>query len=608
MYGIPASSDSILSSLTNAEPKHIPYYDILILDEVQDMTPSLYWVVSNYLTYAIRLYGKAPRIVVLGDGRQAIYEFRGADRRFCDYGTKIFAQYSPDPWKTLQLDQSFRLSHQNSRFINCMVGEQYISGSHDGPLPQYLIMNRFRVDSVLNHILPMIRDYGPERSAIIAPSVIQNFTLSHLTNALSQKYNIPVADPISEEGPLNPKTLNGKLTVGTYHQLKGSERDLVIALGVDESYFSYAGRGLPKDQCPNPIYVALTRAKHQLVVIQENDKRPVPFISHKILEDSSICNVVSLAPLQPKESNETETYCPEYLNVTRAIRHIDENVISDLAKAYLDIQEISEPLPSEEHLNPPDIIKTESKRNQYEAVSDINGIATVESFEWEATSTLTEPSRRHGRREDLKLMVPEDAKEKARWFAEEAAYRASDLSRYASRVHQMKHHDFDWLDDTLEETDARLMKEFRNPAGLVFEKKVDGEVTVLDENTGHALLKSTILGSIDIVEPAEELNEIPTLWEIKFTESLTPEHAIQLAIYGYLWALKDTQFPRLVLFNVRTGAKSEIVTDSDKVYLLLQGLLRAKYGYKRRVSDPEFLQKCSDIRDALGVLPKFDQI
>jgi hypothetical protein len=617
MYETPVWNDHILYALreANAKPRFVPFYDILILDEVQDMTPNLYWLVCKYLTCAIELYGKVPRLVLLGDARQAIYEFRGADRRFCDHGENIFSSYSPDPWKPMKLDESFRLSHQNSRFINCMVGEGYIKATREGPLPKYMIANPFAVQSILNRIFPLIEQYGPENSAIIAPSVVQNRSLSLLSNTLSRKYGVPVADPIWEEGPLDPRTLNGKLTVGTYHQMKGSERDLVVVLGMDASYFTYAGRGLPQDQCPNAVYVALTRARQQLVVIQDHRQHAVPFISRDKLDDPTVCEFINLTktvplpPKQPEEIDPTQVYYPTKLTATSVARHIDECTISDLVERYLHIEEVTAPLPKSEHLDVADVVKTNAKKNHYEAVSDLNGIATMRSFEWEATSNLQPPYQAHGEMDDLNLVIPEDSKEKARWFAKDAAYRASLMTGYTSRLHQMRYHAFDWLDETLEETNARLSEQFRNPSALQFEKRVSIDLPLVDENTGRVIQNPKLEGCIDIVEPANESSKVPRLWEIKFTGSLTLEYAIQLAIYGYLSTFSQKggaaiEFPQLSLFNVRTGAKWNITTDHEKVRLLLQGLLKAKYGYKALVSDTEFHQKCSDIRDALSTPPK----
>jgi superfamily I DNA/RNA helicase len=91
-----------------------------------------------------------------------------------------------------------------------------------------------------------------------------NPRLPPLTNALSERYGIPVAVSTSDDVPLDADVVNGKLTVSTYHQFKGMERDLVFVYGADSGYFTFIGRDLPDDRCPNATFVALTRARKQV--------------------------------------------------------------------------------------------------------------------------------------------------------------------------------------------------------------------------------------------------------------------------------------------------------------------------------------------------------
>ena len=67
--------------------------------------------------------------------------------------------------------------------------------------------------------------------------------------------------------------IEGKVVFSTFHSVKGRQRKYVFVVGFDHSYFKFYGRNLPKDVCPNTIYVACTRSKNGLYVL-ENDSRP----------------------------------------------------------------------------------------------------------------------------------------------------------------------------------------------------------------------------------------------------------------------------------------------------------------------------------------------
>lgn len=265
-------NDSILRKFRKA--KALPawggeLYDLIILDELQDCTDDLFWLIHAFITAVTRAArGRAPQIVCLGDERQAIYQFRGADARYLSLAPTVTDTLSPYPWTHLPLSKSFRLSHQNSDFVNKVFldGEEYITGSHDGPKPIYIHGDTFDQAKAFAHeLVPLIEKYGPEQTAIIAPHVRSNKALSALTNFLSERYKLPIAVSISDEVSLVDEVINGKICVTTYHQFKGSERDLVIVCGVDASYFEFLARDLPDDSCPNAIFVALTVSELQQI-------------------------------------------------------------------------------------------------------------------------------------------------------------------------------------------------------------------------------------------------------------------------------------------------------------------------------------------------------
>jgi hypothetical protein len=87
--------------------------------------------------------------------------------------------------------------------------------------------------------------------------------------------------------------------------------------------------------------------------------------------------------------------------------------------------------------------------------------------------------------------------------------------------------------------------------------------------------------------------------EVKFVDVLSLEHAIQAAIYGYLWHRehKNRRFPQVVLFNVRSGEKWIIESTPENMKALVEGLIRIKYTLKKEESEQSFLTACKTAKD-----------
>ena len=279
----------------------LPQYRFVVLDEIQDLTDDLYWVASVLIASITQKYGdeNAPKILALGDARQAIYEFRGADTRFIQRATDIFHSISKYRWKSMSLAQSFRLSVPMANFVNhvCLGGQEYIIGTGEGVKPSYIMAkpkqrydNSGQVDTLRSFILDKIKQYGPTNSVHRGDD---SSYLARLSTSLSKaSRHTPVSVSPYDDTPLCEKVTRGKLMIATYHQFKGVERDLIIVFGADATWFDSYGRELPDNSCPNPIFVALTRARKELIIIHSGEASPLPFMDVTAL--GTYANLVSL--------------------------------------------------------------------------------------------------------------------------------------------------------------------------------------------------------------------------------------------------------------------------------------------------------------------------
>jgi hypothetical protein len=631
-------NDSILRSLRKQGKVPAWFgapYEIIILDELQDCTDDLFWLICAFISAVTHAAGgKAPQIVVLGDERQAIYEFRGADARFLSLSSAAMTSLSPYQWTHLALSKSFRLSHENCAFVNNVFlgGEGYIIGSHNGPRPLYLYGDAFDAGSVSRHLIPLIHEYGPECTAILAPSVRQNPQLSLLTNYLVEKHGIPIAVSIADDIPLDNKVLRGKICVSTYHQFKGNERDLVIVYGVDSGYFKFLGRDLPDDTCPNTTFVALTRARKQLVVVHHERNDAMPFMDIEQLHETA--NFVPIqgdedmpAPAPPGRPLQLGLLLPLNASASDMSRHILVEEIESICTKHLQINQAQAPLSNSLHIDAPYTVVTDPIKKHHEAVSDLNGLAVVAAYEHALLGTLTSLGA------TKKLLrqhpFPRNTEAQAVWLCREACKYEAKVSGYKSRQLQMKGHPFDWLGAYLNAARERLEAQFPNSAMLDFEVKLEEEDFSVANPLGGDSQTTFVRGRADIIRYEKswstysskalasfslsllstkpeakgkgsiiqmDLDHV-SIWEIKFVAKLSLQHAIQACIYAYLWTHKHKRPtpPRIVLFNVRDGEKWDIVPKDgvESLRMVVEETLVAKYSTNHMLTTDEFLRKCA---------------
>lgn len=616
-------------------------YEIIILDELQDCTDNLFWLACTFISSVTRAAGgRAPRIVALGDERQAIYDFKGADGRFLSLAPSIFATLSPYPWTQLPLSKSFRLSHEMSAFVNKVFlgGDEYITGTHHGPKPLYMHGDVFDIKTIARQLVPLIRQYGPACTAILAPSIRANVPLSMLTNHLSRFYGLPVAVSISDEVSLDEHVIAGKISVSTFHQFKGSERDLVIVYGADAGYFKFLGRDLPDDRCPNSIFVGLTRALKQLVIMHDYRQRPMSFIDEDQLHQTAQYLNFSEAEMQDPAAIgrpvQSGLLLPKNVHASLAARHVPDEILDAICKTHLDINLVAPPLPESHHIAAPDIVLTDAAKLHYEAVSDLNGLAVVAAHEFEWLGTLT--TLGHYPKKPLPD-VPSAPQARAAWLCREACRYEADVSGYQSRHIQMQAHDFDWLGDYLEAARDRLAEQFEGAERLEFEVELrESELRVAVEPGSEKTQATCLSGRVDVVRYNHSMvvlsqdddvsktvpkrmrkkkaknsaatarpgdGGVVSIWEIKLVAKLSLEHAVQACIYAYLWAFNGQRgqqgdvspLPRIILFNVRDGESWEIKPKDGAVSLrnIVEEVLRAKYSTRGILTTDEFLKKCA---------------
>lgn len=571
---------------------HEPF-DVIVLDEFQDCTELLFWLIDCFILANQKANGgRAARLVVLGDERQSIYPFRGADQRYLTHAPEILGSLNSYPFAEVSLGQSFRLSEPTAVFVNNVFlgGEQCITSVKPGPKPIVLRCYPDDISALARAIYPMIRQYGAKNTAIIAPSIRNNKPLKKLINVLSKTYHIPIAVPTDDEGPLDDKVVAGKLCLSTFHGFKGSERDLVIVFDINFKYFS---RNLPDDRCPNEVYVALTRAAKQLVIVHDEEKQLMPLVSVDALyETAEVRNMTKhqariASPRAPSRFLKAGLAFPRRIGVRDMTRHMKDEPLYEIMKDELCIRQLAPPLPETEHIDIPNIILSDRERKFHEIVSDLNGLALMAAFEYRINREMKTFGLRQA---NIPETLPTRPEQLIPWLCRRACEYQADTSGYRPRFIQMAKHRFDWIPPReFDAAQKRLHEELGNAAKtLRFE--VEAEKKVIVENQ-----KTWLRGRADIaVSNSDDSASIEAIWELKFVSRISNEHAIQACTYAYLLASEYGKLPRIILFNVRDGEKWEITPRNGQEGLrrIIESVLRHKYTSTGETSLEEFTEIC----------------
>lgn len=129
-YHKDAHKDIVLRKIlqTNMRPvRPIPRYDLVFLDESQDMSLLYYSIMVKFLMDM----GNPIQICILGDYKQGIYQFRGSDIRFLTKAAQIWRKFPLLSFRFPPLFTNHVLSDYNSNGgfrQRCYARQQTIDG------------------------------------------------------------------------------------------------------------------------------------------------------------------------------------------------------------------------------------------------------------------------------------------------------------------------------------------------------------------------------------------------------------------------------------------------------------------------------------------------
>eukprot|EP01041_Mallomonas_annulata_P013367 gene13367-28329_t len=340
--------------ITKWKKKHIKPlkpYDIVVIDEAQDMTPPLYSFLCKLLYDNFNEYKKSPQLILFGDENQELYSFNDADKRYLTLHPDVYKYMSltsvrnERPWGTFSLQNTYRLPATITTFINqaMLGGEQRLIPTKTGPAKfvDYMIGSPWEAaDKIAKYILHNLEEgiYEPKDIFILAPSLkfgkgkTYKPPFKYLENLLSEK-GVPIYIPPGGDCIIKEEYAANKVIFSTFHQSKGLERELVVVFSFSKDYFDYFAKNSNTQTCPSPLYVAVTRAKSKLILVAENKiGNHLPFLTRDL-----ILNELSQGPnacVRILSGTLYETFSSSEagneVNVKKLLRYIPNQLLSNI--------------------------------------------------------------------------------------------------------------------------------------------------------------------------------------------------------------------------------------------------------------------------------------
>lgn len=566
-YGVPCTTDQDIENilLLNA-PYHGIQFDILVVDEAQDLTPILVKMIRKLLRDC-----QAKQMVVMGDYQQCIYAFKGSDERFLTMADTFFSDCLPvNTWVHLTLSQTFRCTESVVNFVNvCLLGNSRLISRKSGAKPKYMVCNAFKCGQDINHEIDLYLQQGNsfEDIAILAPSIREKSVIAKVANYLSgagKPIFIPSDDDISIR---DNQLLRGKVVFSTFHQFKGRERKMIIVMNFDDSYFRFYNKDESRDVCPNQIYVATTRSSDRLILVQHSGNGVFPFLNLDHL--ANLVEVVGRFPVFAEDERNQGVKDRVYAvsNVIKFLPHSFLESIKDLwtvttitqpgnlteIDSIVRFEQTSEDVSSIYGTSVP-IFKQWRLQGYlilFDAIDKLRGYAEDLNLETEVT-----------RVEQLKKITGELPLEDLAWMIN--LYMCI-LDRYVHPLKQILR--YDWFVSNMpriEECIRRL--DFLTPQDS-FEVPIDYQTRIGETGV-------SILGAIDCIHNDQ-------VWEFKLVREFNEAHIIQVVVYACMWCIKNGGMKESFLFNTRTGETLQIKIEPQNASVILDRII----GHKVRSGD-----------------------
>lgn len=653
----------IFDNLPPREP--IPHYNIIVLDEAQDIT-FLYYQLMVKFAFDM---GKPFQIFVLGDYMQGLYQFKGADTRFltmCDLIWKTHPLLCNTHFHKCTLKTSYRITNQMANFVNeVMLDSSRLVACKDGTPVMYIRNSRKNLQIVVISQIKQLLAAGvcPSDIFVLGASVKgATSNIRKMENVLVES-DIPCHVPMFETEKIDERVMNGKVVFSTFHSVKGRQRKYVFVMGFDQSYFSHYASNLPSHTCPNTLYVGCTRATHQLFLL-ENDQystdRPLEFLkmNHHEMKTKPYIQFRGIPRTifyKRDESAISSVDLYEYHNVTPTdlIKFVPESVIEDISP-LLDKIFVSETpeLTADDEIAIPNIIET--SLGQFEDVSDINGIA-IPSIYYDHIYTkysnnvvddsgnqvsvsanigahilhqiihdAIDYTKEHEYTyiKNIIKQLPPECESTSDYLYLSNVFIAAKEKLYF-KLKQITREDYNWLSDNiihkcLKRLDKIIGVECKLQTPLIEYQMIHYDMAEYNDKI-NAILSPHFPNQNKKFRFSARADLITDkcIWELKCTSTISIEHRLQLVIYDWLWKVihddreihnpqkkyirKSGKSKKARIVNIKTGERLRIDASFEELTHIVVSILKGKYAETVVKTDEEFVRDCIQYIDTQAV-------
>ena len=605
----------------NTEPRYTKTYDIVVIDESQDMSLIYFKFIWKFITDM----NNPVLLLILGDEKQCVYEFKGADPRFLTKAEECWSTMpllKTNEFTKCKLMTCHRITDPMCRFINTnLLGYNRIHSCKIGRPVVYLKRSKYTFPDVIQTwIKNLIKNekckYGD--FMILIPST-KNSIAKMVENKLVES-NIPCFYPSYDSENLDASLIQNKVTFSTFHSSKGRQRDHIFILGFDETYMTiYSGQNKERNVCPNEIYVACSRGIISLHVFQDKDTNMLPFIKTsqstmiKSREDIHFQGVPTSNLIVEEKREQTSEVKKINSDASGFTRFINEDVL-DMISPLLD--EIFVTVTPSDEENALDIQSIhETYNDTFEDVSDINGtilpIMFVDRLKEECNiekkpilqmminnDLMADEKGRYQYLRELAETMPEQCDTISDYLFVGCLYAAVSNKTY-SRVKQIPRDNYTWLS---EEMITQTIERLRNTIGTkcdsnwcpeytLIHRESDEEHMMIDKLLSPYLKKNQVYRFTCRCDIATE----SSFWELKCTSQLTVEHKIQLVLYAWLYQNKgyglldgNKKEKEFHLFNFKTHEHLQLKATTEQLNQIIVEVVKGKQ-VKSYLNDEEFL-------------------
>ena len=606
-----------------ADPRvSITPFQVLVLDETQDMTKIYYDIIWKFL---IDMKGPI-QLLILGDEKQALYEFKGADTRFLTMAETCWSKFpllkNPE-YITKKLLMSYRITDPMRDFVNKgMFGNERIRSCKPGLPVVYFKHSIYKFAAILHSRIQtlVLREHAKYEDFFI---LLRSIKSSNLIVQLMENYlverGVPCFIPNSDDkDEMDARVIKNKVVFSTFHASKGRQRPYVFVLGFDDSHFTYFASDKDPNECPNEFYVACTRATKMLFVLECKDKNShkMPFLK---LNHNEMMRVPYVSfqgiPCGKKQENSTQpsgslntTEIKEIrkkMTPTEMTKFLPESAL-DILSPLIDELFVSLNLFTEEDTIPIKPIH-ETHSGSYEDVSDLNGIVLPimycdhlrEKSNLGKIPVLQEMIRRniqgidekyHPFLRNLVNNMPETCETIAEYLFTTCLFSASQECLY-SRIKQIPIDDYSWITEEIVQCcfsrlDETIGEECKSgpwkTEAYIIRHTDDLHHILIDEILNDAFPDNITDNRVYRFSARADLITEESLWELKCTSQLTLEHKLQLVIYAWLYECSfssrsdTTSKKKYYLFNIKTNEHLELQATREQMTNIIIEVIKGK--------------------------------